>query len=185
MKLHLRFYGDPILRTPARPIEKVDDEVRRLARNMIETMRAESGIGLAAQQVGETRALCVVNVSARMDVDENGERLNPQIKMPLILINPWIRFESDALACADEGCLSFPDISSPVRRPEEVEVEHLDLDGQTLRIRLRGLVARAVQHEMDHLAGRLIVDYMSPVKKVALSGRLKRLRRRTQEALSA
>lgn len=185
MKLQLRFYGDPVLRTPARPIEKVDDDIRRLAKDMIETMHAETGIGLAAQQVGETRAICVVNVPARMDTNDDGERLHPHVEMPLILINPEIISHSDVLECADEGCLSFPDISAPVRRPEEVEVEYLGLDGQTARIRLRGLVGRAVQHEMDHLAGRLIVDHMSPVKKVALSGRLKRLRRRTQETLTA
>jgi len=185
MKRPLRYYGDPVLRQPARRIEQVDEPLRAFAHDMIETMHAESGIGLAAQQVGETVALCVVDVPERMDIGAGGEPLNPSVEMPLVLMNPEIVSASDVLECAEEGCLSFPDIATPIRRPEEIEVAYLGLDGVRTAVRLRGLVARAVQHEMDHLAGRLIVDHMTPVKKVAYSGRLKRLRRRTQEALTA
>ncbi len=183
MRHELRYYGDPVLREPARPIERVDESVRAFAAEMIETMRAEEGIGLAAQQVGETRAICVVEVPARADVDSEGRRLHPDLAMPLVLCNPRIVAASEEKAPYEEGCLSFPEIHTWVDRPVAIEVAFMDLDGKERRERLRGLVARAVQHEMDHLAGVLLVDHMSAVKKAAVSGRLKRLRRRTRAAL--
>lgn len=147
---------------------------------MLETMYAEEGVGLAAEQVGRTESVCVVDVPAAADKDEKGERLNPDVPMPLVLINPKIVEASDETATAEEGCLSFPGIYAPIARPAGVRVRFLDRDGKQREYPLKGLVGRAVQHEMDHLAGVLIVDRMSPVKKIALSGRLKRLRKDTQ-----
>lgn len=184
MKLTVRTYGDPVLRQPARPVAAVDERLRQLAADMIETMRAEDGIGLAAQQVGETVSLCVVDIPVAADTDEAGQRLNPDVAMPLVLLNPEIVSAADETDVYEEGCLSFPDIRANIVRPSEVVVRHMNLDGRTVEQRLRGLTARCAQHEMDHLQGVLICDRMSAVKKVALAGKLKRLRRETAERLS-
>ena len=184
MKLTLRTYGDPILRQPCRPVDKVDDRLRQLAADMIETMHAEDGIGLAAQQVGARDALCVVEIPVAADTDDAGQRLNPDVPMPLALINPEVLSASKETDVYEEGCLSFPDIRANIVRPTEVVVRYTDLDGQTREQRLRGLVARCAQHEMDHLQGVLICDRMSAVKKVALAGKLKRLKRETAERLA-
>jgi peptide deformylase len=183
VKLSLRFYGDPVLRQKSTPVAAVDDRLRKLADDMVETMHGEDGIGLAAQQVGETISLCVVDVPAKGDTDEAGTRLNPDVAMPMTLFNPEIVETSDETDVYEEGCLSFPEIRAPVTRPSEVVVRWTDRDGTKREQRLRGLVARCVQHEMDHLAGVLICDRMSAVKKVTLSGKLKRLKRETEEAL--
>lgn len=184
MRLALRLYGDPVLKTPARPVAAIDDNIRRLAADMIETMRAENGIGLAAQQVGADVAVCVVDVPPEMEPSDRKPAAGARPPMPLVLINPRIVAQSDAVESSEEGCLSFPDIRAPVSRPVEVTVRWLGLDGQEREARWGGLLARCVQHEMDHLAGLLISDRMSPVKRIALAGRLKRLRRETEAALA-
>lgn len=184
MKLKIRTFGDPVLRCRAEPVAAVTDALRRLADDMLETMYAARGLGLAAQQVGETCALCVIDIPAAMDVDEEGgPRLNPDIALPLVLFNPEIRAESAEKVACDEGCLSFPEIHAPVRRAREVTVRFLDREGQSREVTVRGLMARAVQHEGDHLAGVLLVDRMSPVKKISLAGQLKRLKKETLETL--
>lgn len=183
MKLTLRTFGDPVLREKARPVAAVDDRIRRLALDMLETMYAEEGIGLAAQQVGSTDAIFVMDVPARSDVDDNGSRLNPEVAMPMVLVNPEITWSSDETDVYEEGCLSFPDIRANVERPFEIEVRYLDRDGRPQQHRLRGMVSRCFQHEFDHLQGVLLCDRMSAVKRVAVAGKLKRLRRETREAL--
>lgn len=183
MKLRLRFYGDPVLRTKAAPVAAFDDDLRRLAKDMLDLMRAEKGVGLAAQQVGETRAICVVDVPPEADVDDRGERENPGLAMPIVLVNPEIADASKRTESCEEGCLSFPDIRAAVTRPREIRVRFRDENGAARDIRADGLVARAIQHEMDHLNGVLLADRMSAVKKVALAGRLRRLREETREAL--
>lgn len=183
MKLVIRFYGDPILREKAVPVKAVNDPLRSLADNMVETMHAEEGIGLAAQQVGERVALCVVDIPPSEDTSDDGTRMNPDVAMPMVLFNPEIVEFSDETGVYEEGCLSFPEIRVPVTRPTEALVRWTDRDGIRRERRLRGLVARCVQHEMDHLNGVLICDRMSAVKKISLSGRLKRMRRETEQAL--
>lgn len=184
MKLETRKYGDPVLREKAEPVGKVDDRLRTLAQNMIETLHGDNGgVGLAAQQVGETIALCVVEVPAEYDADEKGVRFNPDVKMPLVLINPEIIEASKETEVRDEGCLSFPEIYAPVRRPVEIELTFMDLKGKTQNLHLKHFVARVVQHEMDHLHGVLLVDRMGNLKKIALAGQLKRLRKETREEL--
>ena len=185
MRRTLRFFGDPVLREPARPVEHFDGALRRLADDMVAIMHAEDGIGLAAQQIGETLSICVVDVPPRADVDEDGRRLHPDLAMPLALCNPRILRASPETVTCEEGCLSFPEIQARVDRPAEIDIAFQDTNGNPRRLPLRGLVARAVQHEMDHLAGVLLIDHMSAVKKAAVSGRLKRLRRNTREALAA
>lgn len=184
MKYSIRKYGDDVLRKSTQQVARVDDEVRELARNMIETMHAESGVGLAAPQVGRDVALCVIHIPQPYDTDENGRRFNPGVAMPLVLVNPQITMLSRATETIEEGCLSFPDISALVPRAREITVKFLDLEGREQVVTACNFLARAIQHEVDHLNGVLLVDRMSPVKRIALAGRLKRLKRETQEELA-
>lgn len=178
--LSIRTYGDPILREPSRPVEAVTPEIRTLVEDMFHTMKASQGIGLAAQQIGRTEAVCVVEIPEDYDYnEETGERLNPDTPLRLTLINPEIVEVSSRKCGIEEGCLSFPGITGNVNRPWAIVVNHLDLDGQPRATRLQGLLARAVQHEMDHLAGDLFIDRFSHVKKLAVRSKLKRLEEET------
>ena len=179
MLLPLRYYGDPVLRENGAPIEAVTDEIRALADDMIQTMRAEQGVGLAAQQIGRTGRICVVEVPPEYDVDEEGHRLHPDLAMPLVLVNPRITNRSEDRDTAEEGCLSFPKIVAPITRSCSIELGYVDREGAAREVQLAGFVARVVQHEVDHLNGVLFVDHMTPVKRVALAGRLKRMRKET------
>jgi len=185
MKKTIHTYGDPVLRRKARPVEKVDDGTRALVRDMIETMRGERGVGLAAEQVGEDIAVCVIEVPPEMDRDEQGLFYNPGAVMPMALINPKIVTASRETETAEEGCLSFPGLYAPIERPVEITVEYLDVQGKSQARTFRKFVARAIQHEMDHLDGVLFVDRMSALKKIALAGQLKRLKHQTREAVAA
>lgn len=183
MTYKITTYGNPVLRQTATVIPEVNDEVRKLADDMLETMYAEHGLGLAAEQVGATVSLCVIDVPPAADVDENGARENPDVAMPLVLINPEITERSDMLITGQEGCLSFPGIYANVSRCETVSVKFLDRNSTPVELKVKGLLARAVQHELDHLSGVLFSDRMSPVKKVALTGKLKRLAKETKRGL--
>lgn len=176
MPRSVRIYGDPVLREKAQPVTQFDEDLRRLAAEMIETMRAEEGVGLAAQQIGETRAVFVLGVPEMSDLDADGHRLNPEVAMPLAAVNPHIVSALRRKEAREEGCLSFPEIVASIERPAEITLRWQDLSGATIEMRLRGLVARAAQHELDHLHGVLLTDRMSPVKRIALRGRLQRLR---------
>jgi peptide deformylase len=183
MKLPIVKYGNPILRAKGKRIEQVDERIRSLAADMLETMHAANGIGLAAQQVGAALQLTVLDVSQVEDrpstMKLNGTEVDPVGAMPLVLLNPKIRVD-EQVASGNEGCLSFPDITAEIDRAISVEVEALTLDGETVRIEAAGLLARALQHEVDHLNGVLFIDRMSSVAKASLSSRLKRLQKETQ-----
>lgn len=183
MRLPMRFYGDPVLREKTQPVGEVTEELLRLAADMVETMHEESGVGLAAPQIGRTESLCVVEVPADVDVDEEGNRLHPDIDMPMILINPEITAFSDDQESMEEGCLSFPGIGGQIRRPLAIALSYTTPEGGRVEHSLTGFLSRVVQHEVDHLNGVLFIDRMSPVRKVALSGRLKRMSRETEAAL--
>ena len=172
-----------MLRQKALEINEVTDEIRELARDMLETMYAERGVGLAAEQVGRTERMFVIDIPPDSDTDENGRRENPEVQMPMVLINPKITGHTDDVQVGPEGCLSFPDIFVSVERWYEVDAEYLDLEGRICPVHAKGLLARAIQHELDHLDGILLVDRMSPAKKVVLSGKLKRLVKETKQAL--
>lgn len=182
--LPIRIYGDPILREPARPVAVLAPEIIALVDDMFATMRAAQGVGLAAQQVGRTEAICVVELPEPYDhEDEAGPRLNPEVPLALALVNPKMIEASRETCSLEEGCLSFPDIRGSVERPWSIVVEHLGLDGRLRITRVQGFFARAVQHEMDHLAGKLFVDRFSYVKKMAMRSRLKSLEHETIEKL--
>ncbi len=150
--LELRLMGDPVLREEAAPIEAVDDEIRALARDMFDTMYEADGVGLAANQIGITRRLIVV------DPREEGVK-------PRALVNPRVVATGEETDRAEEGCLSIPGLREIVERKSSVVVEALDLDGETVRIEAEGLAARVLLHEIDHLDGVLFVDRVSPLKR--------------------
>ncbi len=145
---------------------------------MLETMYEADGLGLAAQQINETPALCVVDVPAEMDVlVEDGPRLNPAVAMPLVMVNPEIVARAESESLIDEGCLSFPKLYAPVLRVSVVTVRFLNLKGQLQTCEVRGLLARAVQHELDHLAGVLFVDHVASAEREALNVQLQEMER--------
>jgi len=188
MKLPIVRYGDPVLRAKGNRIEEVDDRIRELAANMIETMHAAHGVGLAAQQVGEALQLTVVDVSAAEEQEStmtlNGAEADPKTSMPLVLLNPELSLGEETVLSV-EGCLSFPEITGDVRRAATVILRATNLEGNALEIEASGLLARALQHEVDHLNGVLFIDRMSAATKVALRSRLKRLQRENEPASAA
>ena len=183
MSLPICTYGNPVLRQKAIEVTVVNDETKALAKEMLETMYDEQGVGLAAEQVGRTERMFVVDIPPEGDVDDDGQRENPDVQMPLIFINPKITGHTQDVQVGPEGCLSFPEIFANVERWYEVDATYTDLNGIPQAIHAKGLLARAIQHELDHLDGILLVDRMSHVKKVALGGKLKRLVKETKKKL--
>ena len=151
-------YGNPALRKKSVHVETVTDEIRMLVDRMFGIMYAEEGIGLAAEQIGHTEAVFVLDVPTQADLDETGISNNPGVTMPQAFINPEIIGASDETAVAEEGCLSFPKLYVSVTRPAEVVLRYLDRDGTPQMLNAKGLLARAIQHELDHLDGVLMVD---------------------------
>lgn len=183
MKLSIVQYGEPVLRAKGARVDKIDNRVRELAQDMIETMHAAHGIGLAAQQVGEPLQLTVLDVSQVEDrpstMKLNGENVDPRTVMPIVLINPEITLAVPT-ELGLEGCLSFPEITGDIERSISATVRAEDLDGNEIEIEATGLLARAIQHEVDHLNGILFIDRMSSAAKAALSSKLKRLQKQTK-----
>ncbi|HSS17297.1 MAG TPA: peptide deformylase [Candidatus Dormibacteraeota bacterium] len=186
MILQILEYGDPILRAKGKPIENIDDRVRELAGNMIETMHAANGVGLAAQQIGEALQLTVLDVSLVEDrpstLKLDGKDVDPKAAMPLVLINPEIELRG-ANEVGVEGCLSFPEITGEIERAKSVIVRAQTLKGRTIEIEASGFLGRAIQHEGDHLNGILFIDRMNSAAKAALSSRLKRLQKETRRGI--
>ena len=162
--LQILEYPDPRLRKVASPVTAVNDDIRKLIDDMLETMYAAPGIGLAATQVDVHQRLLV------MDISEEKNR-------PLCFINPVI-LESRGVASADEGCLSVPDIYENVERAAEIRVKALDRDGNEFEMSAEGLLAVCIQHEMDHLEGKLFVDYLSQLKRQRLKKKFVKARKR-------
>jgi peptide deformylase len=180
MNLPIVRYGDPVLRAKGARIETVDEAIRELAANMIETMHEAHGVGLAAQQVGQPLQLTVLDVT---DVEDrpstlklNGVEMDPKTAMPLALLNPELTLSDDE-DLGLEGCLSFPEITADIWRASSVVLRAQTLEGETVEIEAGGLLARALQHEVDHLNGVLFIDRMSAATKVALRSRLKRMQK--------
>jgi peptide deformylase len=159
-KLTILEFPDPRLRKTAMPVAVVDDELRQLIDDMLETMYAAPGIGLAASQVDVHKRLLVVDISADSDA-------------PYALINPLI-LEKDGVIVSEEGCLSVPGYYEEVQRAEHIRVRYLDRNGDEVEAEMEGLLAVCVQHEIDHLDGKLFVDYLSEAKRSRIRKRLVR-----------
>jgi peptide deformylase len=155
---------DPVLRMKSAPIERVDDDLRKLADSMLETMYDAPGVGLAAVQVGVPRRLIVLDISKDED--------NPA---PLVLINPEIVTLGPELRMHEEGCLSIPDVQVEIERPSTLTVRYLDRDGKQQDMTAEGLLATAIQHEVDHLDGKLIIDFLSRLKRDMVIRKFKKL----------
>jgi peptide deformylase len=147
--LDIRVLGDPVLRKPTKPVAEITDELRKLIADMFETMYAAEGIGLAAPQVGRTERITVVDVEGKK----------------YALVNPEILEKSGPDAKDEEGCLSIPEIYGDVERPSEVTVRALDENGNEYELTASELLGRCIQHEVDHLDGKLFIDYLSPLKR--------------------
>jgi len=171
-------YGHPVLRQRCRPVTEVDDALVQLVGDMLETMVDANGVGLAAPQVGEDLRLAVIDVSHDPEcisfLKVNGQDADLESIMPLTFINPELEFGQEK-EFGMEGCLSLRGIRAEVRRPEVVKATLPQLDGSVLEIETDGLLARALQHEIDHLNGVLFVDRLPAVGKVSMKNRLKRL----------
>jgi peptide deformylase len=186
MVLPVVMYGTPVLRQKGARVEAVTPTIKKLIGDMLETMYAYKGIGLAAQQVGVPIQMTVIDVRGVTDrpssLEISGEQVDVGTIMPLVLINPEITPLGQPVA-GPEGCLSFPEIFADITRPDLVEVKALNDQGQTIEFRCGGLLARAVQHETDHLHGILFIDRMDKKTKEELRPDLEVLQAETKSKL--
>lgn len=170
--LKLRYYGDPILRRQALEVRTFDKSLREIVAAMLEAMEREDGVGLAAPQVGiELRIL--VALSMKEPGDEEAK--------PMVLVNPEILERSRETWVYEEGCLSIPGIRGDVTRPSGIKVRYQDLDGGEHTLEAEGMFARILQHEIDHLDGKLFIDYLSPADKSLLKPKLKNISKLNDE----
>ena len=186
MVLPIVMYGTPVLRQKGAKVEAVTPTIKKLIADMFETMYAYKGIGLAAQQVGVPIQLTVIDVRGATDrpssLEIKGEPAEVATIMPLVLINPEITPVGQPVAGA-EGCLSFPEIFADITRPDAVDIKALNGEGQPLEFRCGGLLARAAQHETDHLQGILFIDRMDKKTKEELRPDLEDLQAETKAKL--
>jgi len=179
-------YGTPVLRKTGSRIDTITPAIKKLAADLLETMYAYKGIGLAAQQVGVPVQLTVLDVRGVTDrpssLELNGQAADVSALMPLVLLNPEINPVGAPLT-GPEGCLSFPEIFAEITRPDMIDVQALDANGHPLRFRCGGLLARAIQHEVDHLQGILFIDRMDKNTKEQLRPELDQLQAETKAAL--
>lgn len=184
MILEIVKYGHPALRTKGARITKADAKIHKLAEDMLDTMEAANGVGLAAQQVGVPIQLTVIDVAGIEDRPSTmligGRPVSVEEHMPLILLNPELTLSKEKES-GNEGCLSFPDMNAEIVRAAGVKTKAQLLDGSTIEFEATGLLARALQHETDHLHGILFIDRMNSASKVSLAGKLKRLQKESQE----
>ena len=173
MNLKIFKYGESVLREKAEPVVVVTDALRALAADMIETMHRAKGVGLAAEQVGRREKLCVIDIPEGCENEED-EAFNASVQMPLVLFNPEI-VSQEGTQRDKEGCLSFPGIGGSITRAAQVTCQYLDENNMPQMITARGFLARALQHEIDHLNGILYVDHMSAVERLTFAPKLKRL----------
>jgi peptide deformylase len=186
MLLSIVKYGHPVLRKKGARIERITPEIERLILDMLETMRIARGVGLAAQQVGHALQLAIVDVTGVVDrpstLHLEGQPATVESFMPVVLINPEIQPAGESMT-GPEGCLSFPEIYADIDRSEFVEVKAQDDRGKPISFRAGGLLARAVQHEVDHLNGILFIDRMETATRRELKAELESLQMETKTAL--
>jgi peptide deformylase len=188
MILEVVKYGHPALRQKGARVERVTPEIQKLAADMLETMSVAKGVGLAAQQVGRALQLMVVDVRGATDrpstLELDGKDAEVAPFMPVVLINPHVKATGDPVA-GPEGCLSFPEIYADISRPPLAEVRATNLKGAEMVFRCGGLLARCIQHELDHLNGVLFIDRMTRADKDELQPELDALQAATKAALKA
>ena len=172
--LPIVYYPDPRLREPTIPVAEITDDIRQLVADMGDTMFSAHGAGIAAIQVGRPERIYLLDAA----IVPGGHEDDP----PLVLINPEITWMSDEVQDGDEGCLSFPDVFVPVKRANKARVKAQDLEGKWYELEAEGLCARAFQHEGDHLTGRLLIDFVGPLKKQMIARKMKRRAREEAEA---
>src|SRR5512133_986389 len=179
-------YGTPVLRKKGTPVESITPAIKKLITDMLETMYANKGVGLAAQQVGVATQLLVIDVRGITDrpstLELDGKPADVEQFMPLVLMNPQIT-PVGKIVSGPEGCLSFPELYADVSRPEVVDVKGMDREGKPIQFRCGGLLSRAVQHETDHLHGILFIDRMDKATKDALRDELDFLQTETKALL--
>ena len=164
---------DPKLREVAEHVPEIDDSIRALADDMLETMYKAPGIGLAAPQIGVLKRIVVVDVAKRQNEDATPE--------PLVLVNPTIIWESEERSTYEEGCLSIPEFYEEVERPAVIRVEFLDRDGAFKEIEADGVLATCIQHEIDHLNGVLFIDHISRLKRARVMRKFEKAARRDSD----
>ena len=185
MSLKIVHFNDPILRKKGAAITAFTPELKKLADEMVDTMHAANGIGLAAQQIGRDLQLCVLdlrNADPDFDWEYDGAHPPMDLFMPLAMLNPVVKVVPEPETSYEEGCLSFPEIRGDVVRPDEITVNFQDLDGHKHIMRCNGLLARCVQHEVDHLNGVLFIDRMEKEVLASIDTELKALKKSTREA---
>ncbi|HTB62925.1 MAG TPA: peptide deformylase [Opitutales bacterium] len=181
MLLDVCIYGDPVLRKRGATVTTFDKNLAMFARDMLETMVENEGIGLAAQQVGQAKRVFVADLLSRAAESEkiifDDKPVPAALLMPLIVINPEVEFLPGAKKAIEEGCLSFPEIRGPVPRPWSVRLRYQDLQGKPHVLETSGLLARVIQHEFDHVEGVLFIDRMDPDYVKGLEPEIKKLKR--------
>lgn len=189
MQLRVTQFGEPILRQTGEQISVFDEKLETLVADMVETMYAEEGVGLAAQQIDKAIMLCVIDVSHLPDeeLEYQLDGLRPPIDliMPMAMVNPVVRALPGKQVLGDEGCLSFPGIRGDVPRVDSIEVTFQDIKGNPRRLSCSGWFARVVQHEVDHLNGILFIDHMDKRKVRMLEAKLKKLKRESRRFINS
>ena len=189
MPLRITQYGEAILLQKGEDVISFDINLSNLAQEMLEAMQEADGIGLAAQQIGQATRFCVLDVpdhpdypiSCRLD----GKSLSPSLLMPMALANPEVEFLPSEEYFYEEGCLSFPEIRGEIARPECIRVTYQDLDGVSHQLDCDGLLARCIQHEVDHLNGILFIDRMEKKEFAEIKGEVKALKKRTLDTIKS
>jgi len=185
MSLKISYFGDPILRKKGSKVEDFDESLLKFSKEMLVLMHESEGIGLAAQQVGEAIQFCVVEVPEHPDYPMtcifDGKALSPSLVMPMSLANPKVKVLPSDEYYYEEGCLSFPGINADVARPERILITYQDLDGVEHTLECDGLLARCIQHEVDHLNGVLFIDRMEKQTYAGIKKEVQELKKRTIE----
>ena len=184
-------YGEEILKQRAEPVKVFDESLKTLALDMVETMYEANGLGLAAPQVGENKAVFVIDMRRRLNSDApceftiDGKALPIDIAMPLVAVNPKLELIGEYIETCEEGCLSFPGIYAEVERVDVVRLKYSDVSGAPHELVCEGLFARCVQHEYDHLEGVCFVNRLENAELFKIEKKLKKLRRETRDFLKA
>lgn len=183
MTLSIRYYGDPVLKEKGLKVDRFDDQLSKLAHDMLALMHLSDGIGLAAQQVGLALQFCVMEIPDHPDYPItcilDGKPLSPSLIMPMFLANPVVKALPSEEYYYEEGCLSFPGINADVARPERIMVTYKDLQGVEHSLECDGLLARCIQHEVDHLNGVLFIDRMEKQTYAEIKKEVQELKQRT------